>query len=175
VRDVGDEGHHYSAELVWTGNHGDGTADYERYGRDYAVRMVGKPELPGSADPVFRGDATRHNPEDLLLAAVTSCHMLSYLALCARSRICVLAYSDRAEAVMETTPDGGGRFTSATLHPRVVVRDAAQRERALALHDKAHAHCFIASSCNFPIRHLATVDVAADDAARATLPSGSTR
>jgi organic hydroperoxide reductase OsmC/OhrA len=84
----------------------------------------------------------------------------------------VLSYSDRAEAVMQTTPDGGGRFTSATLHPRVVIRDAAQRERARALHDKAHAHCFIANSCNFPIRHDATIDVAGDDALRATLPSG---
>ena len=156
---MADDGHRYSAELVWTGNRGDGTAHYERYGREYSVRMDGKPDLAGSADPVFRGDAARHNPEDLLLAAITGCHMLSYLALCARSRICVLAYSDNAEAVMATTPDGGGRFTSATLHPRVVIRDAAQRERALALHDKAHAHCFIASSCNFPIRHVATVDV----------------
>jgi len=169
---VADVGHHYNAELVWTGNHGDGTSNYERYGRDYSVRMEGKPDLAGSADPVFLGDAARHNPEDLLLAAITGCHILSYLALCARSRICVLAYRDRADAVMETTPDGGGRFTSATLHPRVVIRDAAQRERALALHDKAHAHCFIASSCNFPIRHEATIEVAGDDAVGVTLASG---
>jgi len=157
---VADDGHRYTADLVWIGNHGDGTAHYERYGREYSVCMRGKPDLAGSADAAFRGEATRHNPEDLLLAAITGCHLLSYLALCARSRICVLAYSDHAEAVMETTPDGGGRFTSATLHPRVVIRDGAQRERALALHDKAHAHCFIASSCNFPIRHVATVEVA---------------
>ena len=170
---MADDGHHYSADLVWTGNRGDGTAHYERYGRDYSVRMDGKPDLAGSADPMFRGDAARHNPEDLLLAAITGCHMLSYLALCARSRICVLAYSDRAEAVMHTTPDGGGRFTSATLRPRVLIRDAAQRARAMALHDKAHAHCFIASSCNFPIGHEATVEVEGDDPVAATTTSGN--
>lgn len=169
---MADDGHRYSAELEWTGNHGDGTTHYERYGRDYSVRMHGKPELAGSADPVFRGDAARHSPEDLLLAAIAGCHMLSYLALCARSRICVLAYSDRAEAVMQTTPDGGGRFTSATLHPRVVIRDDAQRARAMALHDKAHAHCYIASSCNFPIRHEAVIEVDGDAAATDTFASG---
>jgi organic hydroperoxide reductase OsmC/OhrA len=167
---VADHEHRYSAELSWTGNNGDGTAHYERYGRGYSVRMPGKPDLAGSADAAFRGDATHHSPEDLLLAAIAGCHMLSYLALCARSRICVLAYGDRAEAVMETTPDGGGRFTSATLHPRVVIQDATQRERAQALHDKAHAQCFIASSCNFPIRHEAIVEVEGDDAA--TMSSG---
>ncbi len=169
---MADDGHHYSAELAWTGNHGDGTAHYERYGREYSVRIPGKPDLAGSADPVFRGDAARHNPEDLLLAAITACHMLSYLALCARSRICVVAYSDRAEAVMQTTPAGGGRFTSATLRPRVVIRDATQRERAMALHDKAHAHCFIASSCNFPIHHEPTVDVGGDDPAVVAMSAG---
>ena len=98
--------------------------------------------------------------------------MLSYLALCARSRICVLAYSDHAEAVMATTPDGGGRFTSATLHPRVVIRDAAQRARAVALHEKAHAHCFIASSCNFPIHHAPTVEVEGDDPSAVAMATG---
>jgi organic hydroperoxide reductase OsmC/OhrA len=151
------DAHRYSAALTWTGNHGQGTAQYDTYGREYTVRMAGKPELRGSADPAFRGDATLHNPEDLLLIAISSCHMLSYLALCARHRISVLAYSDEAEAVMALSADGGGRFTSATLHPRVVVRDAAHVERAMALHERAHAVCFIANSCNFPITHEATV------------------
>ncbi|WP_159017439.1 OsmC family protein [Cognatiluteimonas profundi] len=154
---MGQHTHRYHAELDWTGNLGAGTSRYDAYARDYSVRMPGKPELHGSADPLFRGDPTRHNPEDLLLASITSCHLLSYLALCARHRISVLAYSDRAEAVMQTTADGGGRFVSATLHPHVVVEDAAQVERAMALHEKAHALCFIASSCNFPITHEATV------------------
>lgn len=153
--------HPYALELVWTGNQGEGTARYDDYGREFSVQVAGKPALHGSADAAFRGDRALHNPEDLLLVAISSCHMLSYLALCARQRICVLAYSDRAEAWMQTTASGGGRFTSATLHPHVVVRYAAHVERAAALHDRAHALCFIANSCNFPIIHDATVVVEA--------------
>lgn len=151
--------HEYAAALTWTGNHGNGTVQYDDYGREFSVRMDGKPELLGSADPGFRGDASRHNPEDLLLVAISSCHMLSYLALCARHRISVLAYTDDATATMALSADGSGRFTSATLHPRAVVRDAAQVERAMALHERAHALCFIANSCNFPIAHAASVSV----------------
>lgn len=151
--------HEYAAALTWTGNHGNGTAQYDDYGREFSVRMQGKPELLGSADPGFRGDASRHNPEDLLLVAISSCHMLSYLALCARHRISVLAYADDATATMALSADGSGRFTSATLHPRVVVQDASQVERAMALHERAHALCFIANSCNFPIAHAASVSV----------------
>jgi organic hydroperoxide reductase OsmC/OhrA len=158
------DAHLYSAALTWTGNHGQGTAQYDAYGREYTVHVDGKPPLQGSADPAFRGDASRHNPEDLLLVAISSCHLLSYLALCARHRISVLSYADQADAVMELSADGGGRFTSATLHPRVVVQDPAHVERALALHERAHALCFIASSCNFPIRHEATVTAATEQA-----------
>jgi organic hydroperoxide reductase OsmC/OhrA len=154
---MGQGTHRYHAELDWTGNLGAGTSRYDAYARDYRVRMPGKPELRGSADPLFRGDPSRHNPEDLLLASISGCHLLSYLALCARHRISVLAYSDRAEAILQTTAAGGGRFVSASLHPHVVVGDAADIARATALHDKAHALCFIASSCNFPITHAATV------------------
>ena len=159
--------HHYAAALAWTGNLGQGTAQYDDYGRDFSVRVEGKPELLGSADPGVRGDASRHNPEDLLLVAISSCHMLSYLALCARHRISVLAYTDDATATMALAPDGSGRFTAATLHPRVVVEDAAQVERAKALHERAHALCFIANSCNFPIAHEAIVS------ARGTAPEPS--
>lgn len=151
--------HRYQARLDWTGNLGAGTSGYEAYARHYSVQVPGKPDLIGSADPLFRGDPSRHNPEDLLLAAIASCHMLSYLALCARHRINVLAYTDRADADMETTAAGGGRFTSATLRPHVVIDDASHVDRAMALHEKAHALCFIANSCNFPITHAATVVV----------------
>ncbi|MEO6137336.1 MAG: OsmC family protein [Luteimonas sp.] len=151
------DAHHYSTALTWTGNRGDGTARYEEYGREFTVSVDGKGTLQGSADPAFRGDASLFNPEDLLLAAISSCHMLSYLALCARHRISVLAYDDDATAVMEQSPDGGGRFTSTTLHPRVVVQDAAHVAKAMALHERAHEVCFIANSCNFPITHEATV------------------
>ncbi len=163
------DAHHYSTALTWTGNRGDGTARYEEYGREFTVSVDGKGILQGSADPAFRGDASLFNPEDLLLVAISSCHMLSYLALCARHRISVLAYDDDATAVMEQSADGGGRFTSATLHPRVVVQDAAHVEKAVALHERAHALCFIANSCNFPIAHEATVtavDVVGVEASR---------
>jgi len=159
--------HQYLAELAWTGNHGSGTARYDDYGRGFELRFAGKPPLQGSADPAFRGDPGQHNPEDLLLAAIASCHMLSYLALCARHRICVMAYSDRAVAVMQTTAAGGGRFISATLQPRVVLRDADHIERATALHAQARALCFIANSCNFPIDHRAVVVAQGADAAAA--------
>jgi organic hydroperoxide reductase OsmC/OhrA len=150
--------HRYAATLTWDGNRGTGTSSYDAYGREYRVSFAGKPLLHGSADPAFRGDAAVFNPEDMLMAAVVSCHLLSYLALCAREKIAVVSYKDAAEGVMRTDTKGGGRFESITLHPRVTIANAAHRDRALALHELAHELCFIASSCNFPIHHLATVD-----------------
>ena len=151
--------HHYSARLVWEGNRGDGTATYQGYGREWRVQVNGKPDLVGSADPLFRGDRERHNPEDLLVMALSSCHLLSYLALCARSRIVVVSYIDEASGLMTTTPDGGGHFLSVTLHPKVEVAEAGMLALAQELHDKAHATCFIASSVNFPVSHDAVVTV----------------
>jgi organic hydroperoxide reductase OsmC/OhrA len=145
------DSHEYRASLVWEGNRGEGTATYAGYDRRFRISMAGKPDLTGSADAAFRGDPALHNPEDLLVAALSSCHMLSYLALCARCGITVLAYSDEALGVMTATPDGGGRFTSVTLHPRVTIRAAVHVPLALELHAKAHAQCFIATSCNFPV------------------------
>ena len=150
--------HEYRARLRWEGNRGQGTASYAEYGRNYRISMEGKPDLVGSADPAFRGDPRLHNPEDLLLAALSSCHMLSYLALCARKGIAVLEYSDEAQGVMTLTPDGGGHFVSVTLHPRVRIRPGDPQALALELHTKAHADCFIASSCNFPVRAEPRVD-----------------
>jgi organic hydroperoxide reductase OsmC/OhrA len=158
--------HRYRAHLVWEGNRGDGTADYETYGREHRLRVAGKPDLLGSADPTFRGDPSRLNPEDLFLAAIASCHMLSYLALCARQRISVVAYEDHAWGVMREDGRGGGRFEEVVLEPLVTVADARQVERAVALHERAHELCFIASSCSVPIRHLAKVSAEA----RAAVP-----
>ena len=152
------QSHEYHARLRWEGTRGAGTASYAEYGRSSRISMAGKPDLVGSADPAFRGDPGLHNPEDLLLAALSSCHMLSYLALCARKGIAVLEYSDEAHGVMALTPDGGGHFVSVTLHPQVRIRDQGQRALALELHAKAHADCFIASSCNFPVRTEPRVD-----------------
>jgi organic hydroperoxide reductase OsmC/OhrA len=145
--------HHYRAQIAWEGNLGTGTARYAGYSRDYRMRVEGKPDLAGSADPAFRGDPARHNPEDLMLGAISACHMLFYLSLCAQAGVVVEAYEDSAEAVMRTEPGGGGRFESVTLHPRV--RIAAGSDAALAeqLHERAHALCFIANSCSVPIAH----------------------
>jgi len=144
--------HEYRTQLTWDGNRGDGTSNYATYGREYRVAIDGKPELNGSADPTFRGDATKHNPEDLLLAAVSSCHMLSYLALCALGSIEVVAYQDDAVGQMVFHKDGSGEFTEIVLHPVVTIR-SGDLEKATQLHERAHEICFIARSCNFPIRH----------------------
>jgi organic hydroperoxide reductase OsmC/OhrA len=152
--------HDYGTHLVWEGNTGEGTARYAGYDRAYRVLIPGKPALAGSADPAFRGDAARHNPEDLFLAAISSCHMLSYLALCARQGVNVLAYEDDATGRMATDASGGGRFVEVVLHPRVTITTADDLAAAQALHATAHAHCFIANSCSVEIRHEATVSVA---------------
>jgi organic hydroperoxide reductase OsmC/OhrA len=152
--------HRYQAHLTWEGNRGDGTADYATYGREHVVRIDGKPDLGGSADPAFLGDASRHNPEDLLLAALSACHMLTYLALCARMRIVVTAYEDRAVGTMREDGKGGGRFVEVVLRPVVTIAREDNRAKAEALHAKAHELCFIAASCNFPVRHEPVVRTA---------------
>jgi organic hydroperoxide reductase OsmC/OhrA len=157
-----DHSHHYTLDLVWTGNRGEGTKTYQGYGRDHRVTVPGKPEIMLSADAAFRGDPKTLNPEDLLVAALSSCHMLSYLALCALAKIEVSAYRDKATGTMVTDTSGGGRFTEVTLHPHVTITDAGHLARAIELHEKAGKLCFIASSVNFPVRHEATVEVNAE-------------
>jgi organic hydroperoxide reductase OsmC/OhrA len=145
--------HHYAATVTWTGNEGSGTSGYSAYNRQYLVEVAGKPDLLGSADPFFRGDADRYNPEDLLLIALSACHMLSYLHLCAVNNIIVLDYVDRAEGIMTETAGGGGKFSSVTLHPRITVTPGSNRELAGELHHQASLNCFIAASVNFPVLH----------------------
>lgn len=142
--------HRFSCRLEWTGAASGPVRDYRSYSREWRADIDGKPPLRGSADPAFRGDAGLHNPEDLLVAALSSCHMLAYLALCARSGIEVLGYTDDATGIMESR-DGAIRFTDVLLRPRVSVR--GDSEKAKRLHGQAHAECFIASSVNFPVRH----------------------
>lgn len=144
--------HHYALELEWLGNTGQGTRTYEGYSREHVVRIAGKPDLRGTADPMFRGDATLHNPEDLLLAALSQCHLLTYLALCARARINVLSYRDHAEGTLLLTKDGGGHFTEVVLRPQVVVEEERMLEKARYFHGEVHKYCFIARSVNFPVR-----------------------
>lgn len=157
--------HEYSACLKWNGNLGSGTSTYGGYGREYAVAIEGKPDLMGSADPMFRGKSEFHNPEDMFVAAIASCHMLSYLALCARKGVTVISYQDDARGVLEFNADGGGRFTRVTLNPLVTVADAATESLAKSLHDEAHRLCYVACSCSVPIDHHAIVKVAAEQKA----------
>jgi organic hydroperoxide reductase OsmC/OhrA len=143
--------HHYRVDVEWTGNRGSGTDGYRNYGRDHVIRIAGKPELAGSSDPTFRGDAARHNPEDMLMAALSSCHMLSYLHMATVAGVVVVAYTDAAEGTMETSGDGG-RFTEVVLHPVVTIAAGSDPAKAEAAHEPAHHACFIANSVNFPVR-----------------------
>lgn len=146
--------HRYKTSVEWTGNLGTGTDHYRSYKRDHAIRISGKPDLPGSADPAFRGDPGRHNPEELLVAALSACHMMSYLHVCAINGVVVMAYVDHATGTMETSSDGSGRLLEVTLHPEVKVRDEVMIPKAIELHHKAHELCFIANSVNFPVHCL---------------------
>jgi organic hydroperoxide reductase OsmC/OhrA len=147
--------HHYRATTVWTGA-AHGLRDYDSYSREWRAEIEGKPALRGSADAAFKGDAAFHNPEDLLVVALSTCHMLSYLALCARVGIAVLEYVDEAEGTM-AIKDRRMRFTEVILHPGVTIAADADLARAEALHEQAHAECFVANSVNFPVTHRATV------------------
>lgn len=151
--------HRYSSRLIWDGNLGEGTLKYTNYGREYRILVADKPDLVGTADPAFRGVRERHNPEDLFLASISACHLLSYLALCARKGIQVVAYEDDASGILELRSDGGGRFTEVMLRPRVTIADAKDEGTARELHVLAHDLCFIANSCNVPIHHKATVQI----------------
>ncbi len=153
--------HSYQTHVEWTGNLGQGTADYRAYSRDHVVSAPGRPELAGSSDPAFRGDATRYNPEDLLVASLSSCHMLWYLHLCSAAGIVVLAYRDEAAGTMVEDEGGGGRFTAAVLRPAVTLAPGTDVTRALALHEEAHRLCFIANSVNFPVSIEPRVELAA--------------
>ena len=145
--------HGYAIDLQWTGNRGTGTSGYKDYGRDHVVSAEGKHTIEGSADRVFFGDRDRWNPEELLLAALSQCHLLSYLAEAARAGVVVVGYTDAATGTMEQTANGGGHFTEVTLRPRVTIADPAQSELAASLHGPASEKCFIAASVNFPVRH----------------------
>lgn len=152
--------HSYRATVTWTGNTGDGTASYRSYSREHVVDIDGKPPLKASADPAFRGDPGLHNPEDLLVVALSECHMLWYLALCSTSGVVVTSYQDDASGAMVEEPDTGGHFTEVVLRPRVTIIDAAMLPTAEKLHEQAHSKCFIANSVNFPVRHEPEITIA---------------
>ena len=143
--------HRYEIAVAWTGNDGSGTTGYRAYRRDHEIAAPGKPSIAGSSDPAFRGDPARWNPEELLVASLSACHMLWYLHLASDAGIVVIDYSDAPVGTMVETPDGGGHFSEVVLHPTVTIRggDAALAAR---LHHDAHAKCFVARSMNFPVR-----------------------
>lgn len=152
--------HTYRIRVEWTGNRGTGTSSYREYGREHVISAAGKPDIAGSSDPAFRGNAERWNPEDLLVASASTCHQLWYLHLCADAGIAVQRYTDHAVGTMLDGPDNG-RFTRIVLHPHVVIRGGDDRELAARLHHEAHAKCYVANSVNFPIECEPVIEVAA--------------
>lgn len=151
--------HSYSVQVNWTGNLGTGTSNYRAYSRDHEISAIGKPTLPGSSDPSFRGDASRYNPEDLLVSSLSTCHLLWYLHLCADAGIIVLQYSDQAAGTMLETTDGGGHFKEVVLSPIVLIDAGGDVALAERLHERAHHLCFIANSVNFPVHCRPTIKV----------------
>jgi organic hydroperoxide reductase OsmC/OhrA len=144
--------HSYTVTVTWTGNTGTGTSGYREYQRSHEISASGKAAIAGSSDPAFRGDRTRWNPEELLVASLSTCHQLWYLHLCADAGIVVETYEDEAAGVMEESSDGGGQFVEVILRPKVRLAPGSDQAKAHALHHEAHAKCFIARSMNFPVR-----------------------
>lgn len=146
------QSHRYTLDLTWTGNLGTGTATYRGYSRSHELSAPGKHPIACSSDPAFRGDATRYNPEELLVGSLSACHMLWYLHLCADAGVVLETYRDAAEGTMVVEADGGGRFTEVILRPHGTYRDPVDPALIRQLHDRAHALCFVANSMNFPVR-----------------------
>lgn len=149
--------HNYKAIIEWTGNKGTGTDNYKNYERDHTVSIENKVDILSSSDPAFRGDKTKHNPEDLFVSSLSSCHMLWYLHFCSVNNIVVVEYTDYVTGIMIEEADGKGKFIEVTLHPTIVVTSTEMVEKAKELHHKANEYCFIANSVNFPIKHSPTV------------------
>ncbi len=154
-----DKMHNYKATVKWTGNKGSGTSQYQAYERAHLISIDNKDTIFGSSDPAFRGDRTKHNPEDLLVSSLSACHMLWYLHLCSQAGVVVTDYIDNATGVMKEMDQGGGYFTEVTLHPIVTVTEPSMVDKAKALHEKANEFCFIANSVNFPVNHRSIIKV----------------
>src|SRR5918993_1597766 len=151
--------HEYNVGITWTGNSGAGTKDYRSYERSHSIHIDGKEAINGSSDAAFRGDKTKHTPEDLFVSSIAACHMLWYLHLCAEAGVNVIAYDDDAFATMTEMSNGAGQFTEVILRPRVTVTVTDMVEAAQAQHKKANELCFIARSLNFEVKHEATIVV----------------
>ena len=156
-----EKAHRYEVTVVWSGNDGPGTVSYQSYRRSHKLHSQGKPVIPGSADPAFRGEPDRWNPEELLIASLSACHQLWYLHLCAAAGVVVVGYEDKAEGVMIEEADGAGQFSHVVLKPHVVVAPGSNTAMALSLHHEANGMCFIARSMKFPVTHEPRITVAA--------------
>ncbi|ESY08880.1 OsmC family protein [Mesorhizobium sp. C386A] len=143
--------HDYTCRIGWTGNRGDGTRTYRGYDRTWDIATAGKPVINCSNDPLLGGNPALPNPEDLLLASVSGCHMLWYLHLASDARIVVHSYTDEPLGHGESEPTGAGRFLSVTLRPRIEVEAGVDLDKAEAIHHRIHEVCYIARSVNFPI------------------------
>lgn len=151
--------HQYHTNLQWTGNTGQGTGNYRSYERSYEITIANKVPLQGSSDPAFMGNPQLHNPEEMLLMSLSSCHMLWFLHLCSEAGVVVMEYTDKASAVMVEESNGSGRFAEVVLHPHVVVTQQEMLLQINELHKKANQFCFIANSVNFPVKHVSTAAV----------------
>lgn len=151
--------HHYKTTVQWTGNKGTGTSGYRDYERSHTISADNKVPIEGSSDPLFRGDKTKYNPEEMFLSSLSSCHMLWYLHFCSEAGIKVMDYTDEATGIMVETANGNGHFTEVTLYPTVTVAEDSMVEKAKQLHHKANKYCFIANSVNFPVKHLPIIVV----------------
>ncbi|MBF4515215.1 OsmC family protein [Flavobacterium sp. ANB] len=152
--------HTFKAEVNWTSNPNPEQSASKFYSKSHKIVIEGKPVLDVSAAKAFKGDPALYNPEDLLLSSLVSCHMMSYLYVCSQNKIEVIEYSDNAEATLEVSEDGSGRFVEVRLNPKVKISNPDQIQLALELHEKANQLCFIANSCNFPVLHEASCGVA---------------
>ncbi|MGI4811739.1 MAG: OsmC family protein [Janthinobacterium lividum] len=150
--------HNYPVTVAWTGNLGTGTSAYDAYSRSHLIRIAGKEAIEGSSDPAFHGDATRHNPEEMLVASVSSCHMLWYLHLCMEQGVVVTGYSDEAQGTMEEHGMKGGKFTEIVLRPKVTIGAGGDIKLAQSLHEAAHKLCFVANSLSVPLRCEAQIE-----------------
>jgi organic hydroperoxide reductase OsmC/OhrA len=146
--------HHYQLKVTWTGNKGTGTDHYTKYERSHTIEIENKVPILASSDTPFLGDATKHNPEDFLLASLSTCHMLWYLHLCADAGVIVTSYIDNPTGILIQNANGGGSFSVVTLNPIVKVKHSNMIEKANELHVKANQKCFIANSVNFEVKHL---------------------
>ncbi len=148
--------HNYQVKTEWTGNLGHGTSGYKNYDRSHILKVEGKAEIKASSDPLFRGDRTKHNPEELFLSSLSSCHMLWFLHICSVEGVIIIEYIDEAEGVMIEEKDGKGKFTEVMLNPTVTIKEERMASKLDSIHQKANQMCFIANSCNFPVKHNST-------------------